>query len=94
MTKQINGKWDGPRWEKHVSVAQHVFGVNNILFYELLPALTYEGVIALDIFKGSVNKEHFLQFLNEQLVCNVFCYILIFYNVLKPYTGSKIEPIP
>jgi hypothetical protein len=36
--------------------------------YSILPALTCEGIIALDIFEGSVNKERFIQFLNEQLV--------------------------
>ena len=35
--------------------------------YSILPALTWEGMIALDIFEGSVNKERFIQFLNEQL---------------------------
>ena len=28
--------------------------------YSILPALTTEGIIALDIFKGSVTKEMFL----------------------------------
>lgn len=36
--------------------------------YSVLPALTWEGMIALDIFEGSVNKERFIQFLKEQLV--------------------------
>ena len=36
--------------------------------YSILPALTCEGMIALDIFGGSVNKECFLTFLNEQVV--------------------------
>jgi len=40
--------------------------------YSILPALTWEGMIALDIFEGSVNKERFIQFLNEQLVRH-FC---------------------
>ena len=37
--------------------------------YSVLPALTSEGYIALDIFEGSVNKERFIRFLEEQLVC-------------------------
>ena len=37
--------------------------------YSVLPALTCEGIIALDIFEGSVNKERFMQFLNKDLVC-------------------------
>ena len=35
--------------------------------YSVLPALTCDGLIALDIFEGAVNKEKFLQFINEQL---------------------------
>ena len=42
--------------------------------YSVLPALTCDGYIALDIFEGAVNKEKFLTFLNEQLVCfSLFC---------------------
>ena len=37
--------------------------------YSILPALTADGFVALDIFKGSVNKDRFLQFLNNSLVC-------------------------
>jgi len=37
-------------------------------WFSVLPALTCEGMIALDIFEGSVNKEHFLTFLNKQVV--------------------------
>ena len=45
--------------------------------YSVLPALTCEGMMALDIFEGSVNKERFLTFLNEQVVrlstTNLYC---------------------
>jgi len=37
--------------------------------YSILPALTTEGIIALDIFEGSVTKERFLAFIREQVVC-------------------------
>ncbi|KAL6303692.1 hypothetical protein BKA93DRAFT_698105, partial [Sparassis latifolia] len=33
----------------------------------ILPALTCNGIIALDILKGSVNKEKFIQFLEDDL---------------------------
>ncbi|KAF9045625.1 hypothetical protein BJ165DRAFT_1314969, partial [Panaeolus papilionaceus] len=33
----------------------------------VLPALTSEGIIALDIVEGSVNKESFLQFIRDQV---------------------------
>ena len=36
--------------------------------HSILPALSSDGIIALDIFEGSVNKERFLQFLREQVV--------------------------
>lgn len=38
--------------------------------HSILPALSSDGIIALDIFEGSVNKEWFLQFLYEQVVCS------------------------
>lgn len=35
----------------------------------MLPALTSEGIVGLEIFKGGVTKEHFLHFLQAQVVC-------------------------
>jgi len=35
--------------------------------YSILPALTSDGIVALDIFEGSVNKEKFIRFLKEDL---------------------------
>ncbi|KAF8836983.1 hypothetical protein BDN67DRAFT_871897, partial [Paxillus ammoniavirescens] len=35
--------------------------------YSVLPALCTEGIIALDIFENSINKEHFLAFIQQQL---------------------------
>ncbi|PPQ90786.1 hypothetical protein CVT25_010287 [Psilocybe cyanescens] len=46
--------------------------------YSVLPALTCDSYIALDIFEGSVNKERFLAFLNEQLALK-----------LNPYPGPN-----
>ena len=40
--------------------------------YSILPALTTEGIIALDIFEGLVTKEYFLAFIKEQVVCRPF----------------------
>jgi len=37
--------------------------------YSILPALSYDGILALDIFEGSVNREHFISFLRDHLVC-------------------------
>jgi len=36
--------------------------------HSILLALSSDGIIALDIFEGSVNKERFLQFLHKQVV--------------------------
>jgi transposase len=47
--------------------------------YSILPALTSDGIVALDIFEGSVNKDKFIRFLKEDLVCTscVFCLLQI-----------------
>jgi transposase len=36
--------------------------------FSILPALSVDGIIALDIFEGSVTKERFIRFIREQLV--------------------------
>jgi transposase len=36
--------------------------------FSILPALTCDGIIALDIFEGSVNKDRFISYLRDQLV--------------------------
>jgi len=36
--------------------------------YSILPALTTEGIIALEIVEGSITKERFLSFLENQIV--------------------------
>jgi len=36
--------------------------------YSILPALSSDGIVALEIVDGSVNKERFLQFLHDQVV--------------------------
>ena len=67
MTSQTSAQPVGLQWGRPcVCHAAFVRGQQ----YSILPALTWEGMIALDIFEGSVNKEHFIQFLNEQLVRN------------------------
>jgi transposase len=37
--------------------------------HSILPALSSEGIVALEIIEGSVNKERFLKFLRDQVVC-------------------------
>jgi hypothetical protein len=36
--------------------------------YSILPALSLDGILTLDIFKGSVNQECFIEFLQNNLV--------------------------
>ncbi|KAE9399506.1 hypothetical protein BT96DRAFT_759627, partial [Gymnopus androsaceus JB14] len=46
--------------------------------FSILPALTVDGIIALDLFEGTLNKERFLQFLRQDLV-----------PLLNPYPGPR-----
>ena len=48
--------------------------------YSILPALSVNGIVALDIFEGSVNQECFIGFLRDHLVCpyvlvNMFTFV-------------------
>ena len=36
--------------------------------HSIFPALTSQGIIALEIFEGSVNKDRFVRFLRENIV--------------------------
>ena len=63
-TNQCTDRW-APLGCAYVRHATFIQGQH----YSVLPALSADGIIALDIFKGSVNKEHFMQFLNDELVC-------------------------
>lgn len=40
--------------------------------HSILPALTSRGMLALEIFEGSVNKERFIRFLREDIVRSFF----------------------
>jgi hypothetical protein len=42
--------------------------------YSICPALSSDGIIALDIFEGSVNKGKFIQFIEKELVSMCPCY--------------------
>lgn len=48
-----------------VQCASFVHGI----WHSILLVLTCEGIIALEIFEGSVNKENFLEFLHLQVMC-------------------------
>ena len=42
--------------------------------YSILPALTTDGIIALEVIEGSITKKQFLKFLHEQVVGSCFVY--------------------
>jgi hypothetical protein len=56
--------------------------------YSILPALTTEGIIALDIFKGSVMKDRFLTFIHEQVVRLV---LISFVHFSRPHSSIHIQ---
>jgi hypothetical protein len=60
--------------------------------YSVLPALTFEGLIALDIFEGSVNKERFLHFINEQVVCVLF--LSLHHYFIPTVQAPRLNPYP
>lgn len=60
--------------------------------YSILPALSMDGIIAMDIFPGSVDRERFLQFLHEQVVCTVCCRITLTF-CLTYFSGSSPQSI-
>ena len=41
--------------------------------HSILPALTSQGMLALEIFEGSVNKERFTRFIRENIVRSSLC---------------------
>lgn len=59
--------------------------------YSVLPALSVDGIIALDIFKGSVTKEKFLSFLKNQLVSLAQDNFLL--TNIKIFIGCKTDTI-
>jgi len=61
--------------------------------YSVLPALTTEGIIALDIFEGSVTKDRFLAFIRDQVVSYcLHCYTCVF--SADHSVGSTTESFP
>lgn len=56
--------------------------------YSVLPAFTCDGYIALDIFEGSVNKDRFMTFLEEQVVS--LYQILIIYSLISFIHYSRL----
>jgi transposase len=60
--------------------------------YSMLPALSINGIIALQIFEGSVTKEKFLSFLETDIVRFSFCFN--FHLVHELYSSRPLSLIP
>ena len=50
--------------------------------YTILPAITMEGFVAVDIFEGSCDKKKFVDFVLGQVVSNTYFICLFFLNYL------------
>lgn len=49
--------------------------------YTILPALTLDGFVAIDIFEGSCDKKKFVDFVLDQVVSNnMNFYFICLYN--------------
>ena len=42
--------------------------------YSILPALTLDGIVAVEVIEGSYNKNAFQEFIISQVVCTVYYY--------------------
>ena len=60
--------------------------------HSILPALATDGIIALDIFEGSVNKEKFMIFLRDQVVCELRIHLFIYVSFLALGPTAKSFP--
>ena len=47
--------------------------------YTILPALSLQGIIAVDIMEGSCSKQKFKEFVISNVVCKNFNIILFYY---------------
>jgi len=63
--------------------------------YSILPVLTINGIEALDIFEGTINREKFLSFLHGQIVSSL-AHIQwlegIYYWLMKNYKAPILNP--
>lgn len=61
--------------------------------YSILPALSIEGIVALDIFEGSVTTDIFINFIREQVV-SIGQFIVILEHTERSVTGSITSTFP
>jgi hypothetical protein len=47
--------------------------------YTILPALTMEGFVAIDVFEGSCDKKKFVDFVLSQVVSTVLITVYLFF---------------
>jgi hypothetical protein len=48
--------------------------------YTLLPALSLDGIISLDIMQGSCTKERFFNFILAKVVSLILCFLIFLIN--------------
>jgi hypothetical protein len=60
--------------------------------YVILPALSLDGILTLDIYEGSVNRECFLEFLRNHLVCTILVIMTSILKLLKQ--APHLNPFP
>jgi hypothetical protein len=55
--------------------------------YTILPALTLDGFIAVDVFEGACDRKRFVDFVLNQVVCNICLYItfILYFIIYKIY---------
>jgi len=51
--------------------------------YTILPALTLDGFVAVDIFEGACDRQKFVDFVLNQVVYKIT--ILLFYNFIYKF---------
>ena len=60
--------------------------------YSILPMLIVDGIMAMNIFPGSVDCEHFLQFLREQVVHTILHSNIVIYSIYFLDTSPQSIP--
>ena len=48
--------------------------------YTILPALTLEGFVAVDIFEGSCDRKKFVDFVLDQVVSDIYAILFIYFS--------------
>ena len=58
--------------------------------YTILPAITMEGFVAVDIFEGSCDKKKFVDFVLGQVVSNTYFICFFFELFISSLFATKV----